>query len=225
MLNQSRLDDEHRLRAHGLFREGEDFGYGVLLRSSFHIKDAVAANNNRSLLAALGPAASSSSAAAAQQQPVFSIGLHLRHSSMEDVGGAEHGEWRCVREILARHFRPRLGSQPALRCVLYLATDRPRIMELWLNRSMHEFNCTTVHYTYIHTVHTYINQFITIHVHMYVCMTLSVCMYVCCWFPLVGDEQPHLLALLQPAGARALHGRDRSARHWCAPLLPCHVCM
>ena len=156
MLNQSRLDDEHRMRARSLFREGEDFGYGVLLRSSFHIKDAVAANNNRSLLAALGPSSAT--------QPVFSIGLHLRHSSMEDVGGAEHGEWRCVREIMARHFRPRLQSQPGLRCVLLLATDRPRIMELWLNRSMHEFNCTTVQ-TYIHAyiytyIHTYMHAYI-----------------------------------------------------------------
>ena len=89
VLNQSRLDEAHRGRARSLFREGEDFGYGVLLRSSFRFKDAVAANNDRSLLAALSPAAaaafSSQAASSSSSEAVFSVGLHLRHSSMEDV--------------------------------------------------------------------------------------------------------------------------------------------
>ena len=76
-----------------------------------------------------------------------------------------------MREVLAQHLRPRLGSHPAPRCVLLLATDRPRVLDLWLNRSLHEFNCTTVSAEGLgrggdttHTVHctpcTYIRTYI-----------------------------------------------------------------
>jgi len=158
VLNQSRLDYNHRRRAHILFDNGEDFGYGVLLRSSFRFKDVVISNNNRSLLHGLSnyhdenPSSKAIQTTHDPHQDILYIGIHLRHSSMDDVVGSDHGEFYCMRELIAK-YNPYPTNK---RCVILLATDRPRMIELWQNRSMTEFNCTTI--TTNHTYSLFFNR-------------------------------------------------------------------
>jgi len=148
VLNQTRLDDEHRRRAHMLFENGEDFGYGIMLRSSFQFKNVIISNNNRSLLHGLANQIDDHNFS----KDVLYIGIHLRHSSMDDLTGSEHGEFYCMKELLAK-YNPHPTNK---RCVILLATDRPRMIELWQNRSMSEFNCTTI--TTNHTYSLFFNR-------------------------------------------------------------------
>eukprot|EP01037_Dinobryon_pediforme_P018702 gene18702-19003_t len=159
VLNQTRLDPVFKERALLLFHNGEDFGYGTMLRASFQFKSAVIANNNRSIFSGL--ASNRSVSPDSQDMRSFSeggnnlfIGMHLRHSSMDDVAGAEHGEFHCMREIVKRFAQS--PEHRHLRCVILLATDRPRIIEIWQNRSLQEFNCTTV--TTNHTYSLFFNR-------------------------------------------------------------------
>lgn len=169
-LNETRLDEDHRRRALLLFQHGEDFGYGVMLRAAFRFKDLVTVHNDEAIRRALATSHNEkASKSISEGGDVLFIGMHLRHSSMEDTQGAEHGEMHCMRELLSKyilaekassklvHGHPSFASRTTpLRCVILLATDRPRIIELWQNRSMHEFNCTTI--TTNHTYSLFFNR-------------------------------------------------------------------
>jgi hypothetical protein len=162
VLNQTRLEDVNKQRAQLLFEFGDDFGYGVLLRSSFEFNKNVIEKNDQSIayylqedFAVENEKKNKSNVIKSQERgsEVLHIGLHSRHSSSSDEDGVEYGEMECVKKVLEKY------SQFTNSCVLMLASDRSKQIELWQKRTKnkHELNCTLI--VSNHTYAVVINRF------------------------------------------------------------------
>ena len=110
-LNASRLNKVSKRKAQLLFQFGEDFAYGAMFRSSFVFKPFVTHANDLVIQEGVEHIP--------KDRPPFYFGMHLRHSSMDDKFGMEHGETPCM-EKLIKDLLPEGRS-----CVILVATDRP----------------------------------------------------------------------------------------------------
>lgn len=122
--NQSRLGSAARHKTSLLFARGEDFAYGMMFRASFAYKPWVLESNDAMI--------AQGTAHLPADRPPFFFGLHLRHSSMEDLHGMEHGETACLKKLIS-DLLPTGRS-----CVILVATDRPEKVEEYSRTNFQE---------------------------------------------------------------------------------------
>lgn len=139
--SETRLDEDYKAKAKLLFHSaGSDFGYGVLLKTSFRFQDSVISNNDQTIAAQL-PFINADN---------IYFGLHLRHSNMADSNGEDYGEVPCLRQLLESYKKPHQI------CILLLASDRPKKLEFFRNSVGLSTNCTVV--TTNHTYTLFVNR-------------------------------------------------------------------
>ena len=142
-------------RAHLLFRHGEDYGYGVMLRSSFQIKSFIIERNNELIRKHIE-----------EHQLVnpFFISLHLRHATNTDTKDLQDNSgYNCLHKILGKfnsvlqllpppsdspdfhqyHMEDEKKKRP---CVLLFASDRPESIDYWGKWKVinNKINCTVL---------------------------------------------------------------------------------
>lgn len=144
----ARLSVESKRRAQILFEFGEDFGFGIMFRTTFSFKKHIVESNDRLLTAANLSALQLSNKDANQHLHAshhhhpLTIGVHLRHSAtVEDKQHTlDESGISCVHEILAKANHTKHGKGRP--CVILLASDRNQSLTYWQGKT--ELGCGLV---------------------------------------------------------------------------------
>ncbi len=145
------LLDSTKQRVKTLFEKGDDFFFGMLLRTSFRFRSFIVQSNDEVIKnseitnillshSALPTGHHHVSKHGHQHPPPIAIGVHLRHSS--NSADVEHVRDKdgiaCVNKILAsaNHTRDSIHHRP---CVIFLASDRNQSLNYW--RSAEDVYC------------------------------------------------------------------------------------
>ncbi len=117
-LNYSvRLTQWSHRKAQQLYEFGEDFGYGVLFRSSFQIKPFIKQRNDESMAALI----KQQKIEGLTESDMFIIGIHIRHSDPNNhAETVDTLEYECIGNALKKHY----DNSTHKKCVILLASDR-----------------------------------------------------------------------------------------------------
>jgi hypothetical protein len=180
-LPNARLRPHSKYLAKLLFRYGEDYAYGILLRSSFQIKSFIIERNNELVANHLKSfyryqqllQQSDKQEQETSEIDPFYISVHLRHAVNTDTKDLQDNNgYDCLHKILPK-FYPILQMIPLHRddtpvtdtssvvaasssttkrpCVILLASDRSQTLEYW---STHKVINNKVNCTVIKTNHS-----------------------------------------------------------------------
>lgn len=164
----ARLSPASKQRAKILFRNGEDFAYGMLFRTSFRFQNFIVQNNNRAVMAGnlsqlvltpstLDPQALQFGGAhhRGHKREHLVIGVHLRHSgtSGDDAHTIDKQGMACLNLVLGRLHNqsvPSAAHSANRQCTVLLVSDRNQSINYWRESSEMPCNIITTTHTKSH---------------------------------------------------------------------------
>ncbi len=134
-LPQARLSETSRRRAQLIFRQGEHVGYGILLKSSFHIGKQIVEDNNQLIRKHIAqiqqnishPNYVVSLSVRNEHEPFF-ISLHLRHAHLASQSRIIQDDrgLTCLLSLIAKY---RNNIMKDRLCIILFSTDRTETYE------------------------------------------------------------------------------------------------
>lgn len=122
-----------RYRAKLLFRVSEDYGYGIMFRSSFQVKSFIIEKNNQLIQNHLKRYYSSLSL---ESQPPFFISIHLQQVTKTEIEDNENSRaYHCIHAIIPKFYKllqMMNDNTTSLRpCVILFSSNNYDSVEFW----------------------------------------------------------------------------------------------
>lgn len=150
-LPQARLLDESKRRAQILFRSGEHVGYGVLLKSSFHISRQITEDNNVLIFKHITSIQQNSShphhrtaLTVRDENDPFFISMHIRHAhtAVQSRIVQDDRGLTCLLKLISRYQDTIMKDRL---CIVLLSTDRAESFEYFMSLPIEALgNCTII---------------------------------------------------------------------------------